>query len=70
MSTNQRGPLVGERLRRGLLVTISGVWVVNVFAGYLGFQSDPMINGIFTGTVGLLLVAGARNTPTPPPEGD
>ena len=55
--------LVGERLRRGLLVTISGVWVVNIIAGYFGFPTDPMINGIFTGTVGLLLIAGARNPP-------
>jgi hypothetical protein len=52
-----------NRLRWGIVISITVVWLINFFAGLLvdSYEPDQAINGIFMGTVGIVLAAGSRN---------
>lgn len=61
---------MSDRLANMVIVVVLTMWVVNMIAAIFqinGYQSDPLINGIFMGTVGLAFVAKFKgNTPRDP----
>lgn len=49
-----------DRLANIVIVVVTTGWVVNLIASVFqinGYQSDPLINGVFMGTVGLAFAA-------------
>lgn len=56
--------MINERLTNIVIGVITGAWAANFVAGLLpiDYTPDQAINGIFMGTVGILLAARARQS--------
>lgn len=55
--------MISDRTANVVIGVVLTVWAGNVVAGIFainGYQADPGINAIFTGTVGLAFVVRAR----------
>lgn len=64
---------MSDRLANIVIVVVLTMWVINMVAAIFqvnGYQSDPLINGIFMGTVGLAFVAKFKGKTPPDAGGD
>lgn len=64
---------MSDRIANVVIVVVLSVWVVNMVAAIFqvhGYQSDPIINGIFMGTVGLAFTSKFRGKNPPHDGGD
>lgn len=55
--------MISDKLKTRVMIAVTCVWVTNFAAGlmpFLDYEPDQMINGIFMGVVGTIMVASAR----------
>ena len=60
--------MLADRLANWVIVVVTTGWVVNLAASvvqFKGYQSDPLINGVFMGTVGMAFAAKFRGKSSP-----